>query len=321
MQVVQRWILARLRNQRFFSLAELNSAIRALTTDLNNRTMRHLGTTRRALFEAVERPAPLPSKPYAYAEWKRCRAGLDYHVEVHGHFYSVPYRLVREVIEARVTEQTIELFHGGMRVASHLRNPRQHRHTATPDHVPSAHRRYAEWTPTRLLREAAAVGPATVALVERILTAKPYPEQGSGPASASCAWRAPMAPSGWRPPASVAWTSAPARTGRCAPSCRTASTGPTAPTPRRTNCRSSTATSAAAATTIEEDDTMLTHPTTDRLRELGLAGMVRALEEQQRQPDNIDLGFEDRLAMLVDCEALERDTKHLAARLRFAGLR
>ena len=179
-QVVQRWILARLRNQRFFSLAELNVAIRALTTDLNDRTMRHLGTSRRALFEAVEQPAllPLPSGPYAYAEWKRCRAGLDYHVEVQGHFYSVPYRLVREVIEARITDQTIELFHRGTRVASHLRSPRQHRHTTTPDHMPSAHRRYAEWTPTRLLREAAAVGPGTIALVERILTAKPHPEQG-----------------------------------------------------------------------------------------------------------------------------------------------
>jgi transposase len=179
-QVVQRWILARLRNQRFFSLAELNVAIRALTTDLNNRTMRHLGTSRRALFEVVEQPAllPLPSGPYAYAEWKRCRAGLDYHVEVQGHFYSVPYRLVREVIEARITDQAIELFHRGTRVASHLRSPRQHRHTTTPDHMPSAHRRYAEWTPTRLLREAAAVGPGTIALVERILTAKPHPEQG-----------------------------------------------------------------------------------------------------------------------------------------------
>ena len=179
-QVVQRWVLARLRNQRFHSLAELNGALRELITALNDRPMRHLGTSRRALFEAVERSAllPLPPEPYAYAEWKRCRAGLDYHVEVHGHFYSVPYRLVREVIEARITDQTIELFHGGTRVASHLRNPRQHRHTTTPDHTPSAHRRHAEWTPTRLLREAAAVGPATIALVERILTAKPHPEQG-----------------------------------------------------------------------------------------------------------------------------------------------
>jgi transposase len=179
-QVVQRWVLARLRNRRFFSLAELNAAIRELIADLNGRPMRHLGVSRRALFEALERPAllPLPAEPYVYAEWRRCRAGLDYHVEVHGHFYSVPYRLIRETIEARITDQTIELFHGGVRVAAHQRNPRQHRHTTIPEHMPSAHRRHADWTPTRLLREAAAVGPATIALVERILTAKPHPEQG-----------------------------------------------------------------------------------------------------------------------------------------------
>ena len=179
-QVVQRWVLARLRHRRFFSLAELNGAIRELIADLNNRPMRHLGTTRRALFEAVEKLKlrELPPEPYVYAEWRRCRAGLDYHVAGCGHFYSVPYRLMREVIEARITDQTVELFHKGARVASHLRNPRQNRHTTIPEHMPSAHRRHAEWTPTRLLREAAAVGPSTLALVERILAAKPHPEQG-----------------------------------------------------------------------------------------------------------------------------------------------
>jgi len=179
-QVVQRWILARLRHRRFHSLAELNGAIRELAEDLNARPMRHLGTSRRALFERLERDAllPLPAEAYAYAEWRRCRAGLDYHVEVHGHFYSVPYRLMREVIEARITDQTVELFHRGQRVASHVRSPRPHRHTTIPEHMPSAHRRHAEWTPTRLLREAEAIGPATTALVERILIAKPHPEQG-----------------------------------------------------------------------------------------------------------------------------------------------
>jgi transposase len=179
-QVVQRWVLARLRHRRFFSLAELNGAIRELIAELNDRPMRHLGTSRRALFEALEQAAllRLPSEPYVYAEWRRCRAGLDYHVEVHGHFYSVPYRLMRETVEARITDQTIELFHAGVRIAAHLRNPRQHRHTTIPEHMPSAHRRYADWTPTRLLREAAAIGPATIALVERILSTKPYPEQG-----------------------------------------------------------------------------------------------------------------------------------------------
>jgi transposase len=179
-QVVQRWVLARLRNHRFFSLAELNGAIRALITELNDRPMRHLGASRRTLFETLEAPAlrGLPSEPYAYAEWRRCRAGLDYHVEVHGHFYSVPYRLMREAIEARITDQTVELFHRGNRIASHVRSPRQHRHTTIPEHMPSAHRRYAEWTPTRLLREAAAIGPATIALVEAIMASKPHPEQG-----------------------------------------------------------------------------------------------------------------------------------------------
>jgi transposase len=124
-QVVQRWVLARLRHRRFFSLAELNGAIRELIIDLNNRPMRHLGTSRRALFDALERDAllPMPQTPYAYAEWRRCRAGLDYHVEVYGHFYSVPYCLMREVIEARITDQTIELFHNNDRVACHLRDP------------------------------------------------------------------------------------------------------------------------------------------------------------------------------------------------------
>ena len=122
-QVVQRWVLARLRHGRFCCLAELNGAIRELVAELNNRLMRHLGTSRRALFEAVEREAllSLPTEPYAYAEWHRCRAGLDYHVEVYGHFYSVPYRMMREVIDARITDQTIELFH---------QNSRPHRRTS-----------------------------------------------------------------------------------------------------------------------------------------------------------------------------------------------
>ena len=179
-QVVRRWVLARLRHRRFHTLAELNGAIRELTADLNDRPMRHLGTTRRARFETIERKArlPVPADPYAHAEWRRCRAGLDHHVEVPGHSHSVPCRLTRAVIEARITDQTIELFHHGDRIACHLRNPRQRRRTTIADHLPSAHRRHAKWAPTRLLREAEATGPSTIALVERILATKPHPEQG-----------------------------------------------------------------------------------------------------------------------------------------------
>ena len=179
-QVVQRWILARLRNRRFFSLAELDQAIRELVGQLNDRPMRGWGTTRRALFEQLDRPAlqPLPPAPYEYAAWKRCRVSLDYHVEIEKHFYSVPFRLLREEVEARVTARTVEIFHRGKLVAAHLRSLRPHRPTTIAEHMPSSHRRYHDWTHERIQREAAAIGDDTAALVEIILRSRPHPEQG-----------------------------------------------------------------------------------------------------------------------------------------------
>jgi len=179
-QVVQRWILARLRNRRFFSLGELNQAIRELVAELNERPMRGWGTTRRALFEQLDRPAlqPLPAAPYEYADWKRCRVNLDYHIEIEKHFYSVPFRLLREQVEARITAKTVEIFHRGKLVATHLRSRRSHRPTTLADHMPSSHRRYRDWTHDRILREAAAIGDDTAALVEIILRSRPHPEQG-----------------------------------------------------------------------------------------------------------------------------------------------
>lgn len=179
-QVVQRWILARLRNRRFFSLAELNQAIHDLVEQVNGRPMRGWGTTRRALYEQLDRPAlgELPPTPYEYADWKRCRVNLDYHIEIARHFYSVPFRLLREEVEARITAQTVEIFHRGKLVAAHLRSLRPYRPTTTPEHMPSSHRRYRDWTHERILREAAAVGDDTAALVEIILRVRPHPEQG-----------------------------------------------------------------------------------------------------------------------------------------------
>jgi transposase len=178
--IVERFILARLRHRRFLSLGELNEAIRDLLGDLNARPMRKLGASRREFFETIDRPVlqPLPAEPYAYAEWRRCRVAPDYHVEVSGHFYSVPSRLIREVVEARITDTTIEVFHAGQRIAAHPRSALKRRHTTTPEHMPSAHRRYASWTPARMLSFAAQVGPGTAALVETIMRTKPHPEQG-----------------------------------------------------------------------------------------------------------------------------------------------
>jgi transposase len=178
--IVERFILARLRNRRFLSLSELNEAIRNVLGDLNARLMRKLGASRREFFDTIDRPAllPLPTEPYTYAEWRRCRVAPDYHIEVHGHFYSVPSRLIREVVEARITDTTIEIFHTGRRVAAHPRSALKRRHTTTPEHMPSAHRRYASWTPARMLSFAAEIGPSTTALVEIIMRTKPHPEQG-----------------------------------------------------------------------------------------------------------------------------------------------
>jgi transposase len=179
-QVVGRWILARLRHSRFFSLAELNRAIRALLDDLNDRPIRGWGISRRALYEQLDRPAlvRLPAEPYEYAEWKRCRVGLDYHVEIAKHYYSVPHQLLRHEVEARITTATVEIFHRGKRVASHRRSLLPHRPSTVAEHMPSAHRRYRDWTHERITRDAEAVGPDTAALVEVILRSRPHPEQG-----------------------------------------------------------------------------------------------------------------------------------------------
>jgi transposase len=179
-QVVQRWISARLRGRRFFSLAELNAAIRDLLAGINGKVTRHLGASRRQLFEQLDRPAlkPLPRAPYEYAEWRQRKVGLDYHVEVDKHYYSVPHQLLRRSIWARVTAGTVEIFHEGQRVAVHVRASSNRRHTTVRDHMPSSHRRYADWTPEKIRRQAEGIGPNTATLVEVILRERTHPEQG-----------------------------------------------------------------------------------------------------------------------------------------------
>jgi transposase len=141
---------------------------------------RHLGASRRALFEELERSVlkPLPAEPYVVAEWKECRVGLDYHVEIEKHYYSVPHQLLRETVWARITARTIEVFHRGQRVAAHVRSSSNRKHTTVREHMPSSHRRYADWTPERLRRQAGEIGRDTAALVEIILRERTHPEQG-----------------------------------------------------------------------------------------------------------------------------------------------
>jgi len=178
--LVERWILAALRNRTFFSLQEVNREIARLLERLNARPFKKLPGSRRELFEQLDRPAlrPLPAQPYEFAEWKKVRVNIDYHVEIDGHYYSVPYQLLKTTLEARYSERTVECFHKGQRVASHVRSHRKGRHTTVPEHMPTSHRSYAEWTPQRLVRWAAKTGPATASVVQSILERRAHPQQG-----------------------------------------------------------------------------------------------------------------------------------------------
>ncbi len=179
-QIAQRWILARLRNETFFSLATLNERIDELLEDLNERTMRVYGTSRRALFERLDQPVlrPLPAERFVYADWKRCRVNIDYHVEVDHHYYSAPHGLLHEVVEARFSLLTVELYQNGQRIASHLRSYERGRHTTTTEHMPKAHQQHLEWSPSRIVNWAKTIGEQTAALVEAILQERRHPEQG-----------------------------------------------------------------------------------------------------------------------------------------------
>lgn len=179
-QVAQRWVLARLRNETFYSLAALNLRIKALLAELNDRTMRAYGASRRQLFERLDRPElrPLPESRFVYGEWCFKKAGIDYHVEVDGHYYSVPHTASDEKLEVRLSAATVEIWVRSKRLASHPRGRAKGRHTTNPEHMPASHREHAQWSPSRLVRWATKVGPETATLVALILRDRPHPEQG-----------------------------------------------------------------------------------------------------------------------------------------------
>jgi transposase len=178
--IVERWILARLRNRCFFSLADLNAAIAGLLEDLNTRPMRHAGRSRRELFEEIERSAlkPLPAHPFEYAEWKSAKVHPDYHVQVDKTFYSVPHRLIGRQVEVRLTHRVVEIFYDHQRVAAHVRRSQRCGHVTVNEHMPKAHQRYAHTTPAILVKMAARIGVNAAILVERLMRERPHPEQG-----------------------------------------------------------------------------------------------------------------------------------------------
>lgn len=179
-QVVERWILARLRHQRFFSVAELDAAVAELLPPLNTRPFKKLPGCRQDAFALLDAPylRALPDSPYVLADWKKARVNIDYHVAYEGGYYSVPHALLHQEVELRVTRDTLEVLAKGKRVASQPRSYRQGHFETLPEHMPAAHRAHAEWSPGKLLTWAASVGPSTAELTKRLLIEKAHPEQG-----------------------------------------------------------------------------------------------------------------------------------------------
>jgi transposase len=178
--LAERWILAKLRNRQFFSLHELNCAIRELLIELNAKAFQKIPGSRKSLFESLDRPAllPLPAVAYQFAEWKKARVNIDYHIEVNRHYYSVPYQLIHKQVDVRFTEATVECFYKSKRVASHIRSYLPGRHTTVKEHMPETHRKWIDWSPQRFIRWAEKIGPQTRTLIEKILTSRPHPQQG-----------------------------------------------------------------------------------------------------------------------------------------------
>jgi transposase len=185
-QIVERWILARLRHQQFFNLADLNVAIAVLLEELNTRAFKQLPGHRRSAFEALDRPAlrPLPATIFEMCLWKKARVGIDYHVALERHYYSVPYLYAGKAVELRYTTSAVEILHEGKRIAAHQRVMRvAYSHglssqTTVPEHMPKSHQAHLEWTPSRLINWGYTIGPSTGILVAHLLSSKPHPEMG-----------------------------------------------------------------------------------------------------------------------------------------------
>ena len=257
--IVERWLIGRLRHRRFHSLAELNTAIGELLIRLNEeRSIRRLGVTRRQLLEELDRPAlkSLPVEPYVFAEWRVRRVGIDYHVDVDDHFYSVPYRFARAEVEVRLTARTVEVFARGERIAAHLRSSGNSKHTTIPDHMPST-------------------GPSTASAGTPRTSGRrlprcaisswsdgPIPSRDSEPASASCASPDRSASIVSKPPPPAPSRSARSPTDRSAPSSTTSSIVTLRTSAPQTACRSSIPTFAVRATINRRP--RLAHPSNPR---------------------------------------------------------
>ncbi len=179
-QIAERQILAVLRDQRFFNLRELNAAVAPLLAKLNQQPFAKLEGSRHSWFESLEKGQllPLPRAPFVLATWSKAKVNIDYHAVVEEHYYSAPYQLIHQRVDVRLTDQSVEFFIEGKRVAAHLRSALRGRFTTVEAHRPKSHQKHLEWTPSRILEWVKTIGPDCARLVEKIMIERPHPEQG-----------------------------------------------------------------------------------------------------------------------------------------------
>jgi len=178
-QNVERWVIAPLRNRKFFSLHEVSLAIKEQLNKLNNKVMKSVGRSRRQEFEEIDLPnlRPLPERPYEYVERKIATVNIDYHVEFEGHLYSVPFTLIHQKVDIHATERMVEIFHKGKMISIHPRNFRRGRYSTLREHMPPNHQFMDDINPERLIEWAGSIGPQTAALVKATLQSRPFPQQ------------------------------------------------------------------------------------------------------------------------------------------------
>jgi hypothetical protein len=218
--VVERWILARLRNRTFFSLGELNAAIRELLEQLNERPFKKLESCRRSRFVAFERPAlrPLPARAYEFGEWKKAKVHPDYHIEVSRAYYSVPYRLIGAQVDVRVSAHMVEIFHHAKLIATHARASERGWRSTREAHRPQRHVAIIERSLERVFQRAAAIGPATLEVLRSQAAHRKHPEETLRSAQGILRWLKTSRPPLWNAPASAPWRSRATATAPCAPS-------------------------------------------------------------------------------------------------------
>ena len=178
--VISTWITAALRNEQFFSLAELNQAIRKKLKAFVNRPFQKKEGTRYEIFRDEELPllAKLPATPYELAEWKQATVQFNYHISIDGMLYSVPYEFIKRKVDVRVTDTVIEIFYNHNRIASHRRlYGRKGQYSTVTEHMPADHQAYLEWNGNRFRKWAEQIGTNTCKVVNAILASQRVEQQ------------------------------------------------------------------------------------------------------------------------------------------------